>query len=124
MLQDLIDSYPSEIVDLSADQLSAAEFINIDDNQEFQEVPTVAQIIRELDKEDEEDAEDAESEEETPSISHKKGLEHVQGLINYINQNENMDVSNEFMNNLFSIKKKIVFIEQKSRKQTSLTEFF
>ena len=121
MLQDLIDSYPSEIVDLSADQLSAAEFINIDDNQEFQEVPTVAQIIRELDKEDEEDAE---SEEETPSISHKKGLEHVQGLINYINQNENMDVSNEFMNNLFSIKKKIVFIEQKSRKQTSLTEFF
>jgi len=52
ILQSLIDSYPLEIVDLSANQFNAAEFINIDNNEAFREVPTVAQIIEELNKEE------------------------------------------------------------------------
>jgi len=40
----------------------------------------------------------------------------VQELINYINQNEDMDISVELMSNLLVIKKKIIFKEQKNRK--------
>ena len=79
----------------------------------------MAQIIEELNKE-----ETIKSKEEIPIISHKKGLEHVQELINYINQNKNMDISAELMSNLLVIKKKIIFKEQKNRKQISLTRFF
>jgi len=121
-LQSLIDQFGF------SDPLSASEYITIDETEKTHNPPNeeeiISMIISNEQDQDEEGIEEGIGE-EAPPVLNMEALLSIEKLKLYIEQqSDNLQVSNDELKSLKSLKRKIKLIEFNSSQQTNLHSFF
>jgi len=118
-LQNLIDKLAP------TNPISASEFITIDDTEKDHEIDIDEQEIILMITQNEQNQEEEEVIEEFPLVSNKEALLAIEKLNKYIDQqSEKLQLSNNEIKPLKSLKRKIKKIEFDSNQQSTLDTFF
>jgi hypothetical protein len=118
-LQNLIDKLPH------INLISASEYITIDDTEKENEKDIDEQEIILMITQNEQNQEEEEAIEEFPPVSNKEALLAIEKLNTYIDQqSEKLQLSNNEIKPLKSLKRKIKKIEFDSNQQSTLDTFF
>lgn len=118
-LQNLIDKL------VPTNPISASEYITIDDTEKDHEIDIDEQEIILMITQNEQNQEEEEVIEEFPLVSNKEALLAIEKLNKYIDQqSEKLQLSNNEIKPLKSLKRKIKKIEFDSNQQSTLDTFF
>lgn len=109
-----------------SDSLSASEYITIDEMEKNYDPPNEEEIISMIIPNEQDEDEDEEGiSEEVPLVLSREALLSIEKLNLYIEQqSDNLQVSNDELKLLKSLKRKIKLIEFNSSEQTKLHHFF
>ena len=120
-LESLILDFPVEEIDLTGgrvERMNIEEFISADDFEVITEIPSIQELIQEMKSDEEEEIEVM-----IPKVTDKQAKSFINGILDYIKQNDDLQISDELVKSLHNFEKKVKSKEIKNKRQISLDSF-
>ena len=110
----MILDFPVEEIDLTGgrvERMNIEEFISADDFEVITEIPSIQGLIQEMKSDKEEEIEVM-----IPKVTDKQTKSFVNRILNYIKQNDDLQISDELVKSLHNFEKKVKSKEIKNKR--------
>ena len=117
----MILDFQIEEIDLTGrgvERMNIEEFISADNFEVITEIPSIQELIQEMKKDEEEEIEVI-----IPKVTDKQAGSFINGILDYIKQNDDLQISDELVKSLHNFEKKVKSKELKNKRQISLDSF-